>query len=554
MPDLRLSLPAKKLSLRGTALWSNSSSSSKSNSPLTDQVVGKRLDQASSLYSQLVPTLVVHLGSLSIGLSTALPTILAPPVQQASSNSTSRESNWEPSLWSIQIHLAGAVLGGLLSALLGSTIGRRSSLLVSTLPDMLGWLLMAATYLAPPSASLPLLLTGRALTGLASAGYLSSGQIFVAESVQTEHRGWLAGLALPLGSMGVMLMYVLGSWLSWSHSAAASAAFPIVLAASLVFLNDTPYSLFMQGREKQAHAAMEKLRSGDPAAMAEVFHIQESVERDHVEGGLFQKLKLFCTNKKYFSPFFILNFLIVLILATGVSTMNVYANEMFQRAGGHMNRYLSNIIIGLLQLVGSCLFLPLVKIYSRKQLFASSAITMAVSLSLLGLYLYSQTRYEQFFVAVASSNWLAILCFSAYLLAAPAGLCSVPLLYTAELFPTELRGLLSGLTVSFAASATLVTHLLFPVVERALLPHGMVWLSAAACVAALLLVLACIPETRHKELGDIPAKFAMWRKEKRASPWVTPVHTPATTPSHSRCTTPHREIKKLDFKTQMFTK
>jgi len=285
-----------------------------------------------------------------------------------------------------------------------------------------------------------------------------------------------------------------------------------------------------------------------------VFHIQESVERDHVEGGLCQKLKLFFTDKKYFSPFVILNFLNFLILVTGVATMNVYANEMFQRAGGHMNRYLSNIIIGLLQLVGSCLFLPLVKVYSRKQLFASSALTMTVSLSLLGLYLYSQTRYEQFFVAVAGSSWLAILCFSAYLLAAPAGLCSVPLLYTAELFPTELRGLLSGFTVSFAAAATLVTHLLFPVVERALLPHGMVWLSAAACVAALLLVLTCIPETRHKELGDIPAKFAMWRKEKRASPWVTPVHTPATTPSHSRCTTPHREIKKLDFKTQMFTK
>ena len=46
----------------------------------------------------------------------------------------------------------------------------RSSLLASTLPDTLGWLLMASTYLAPTNASLPLLLTGRALTGLASAG------------------------------------------------------------------------------------------------------------------------------------------------------------------------------------------------------------------------------------------------------------------------------------------------------------------------------------------------------------------------------------------------
>ena len=51
MPDLRLSLPGKKLSMRSSALWS-SANSSKSN-PLTDHVVGKRLDQASSLYSQV---------------------------------------------------------------------------------------------------------------------------------------------------------------------------------------------------------------------------------------------------------------------------------------------------------------------------------------------------------------------------------------------------------------------------------------------------------------------------------------------------------------------
>ena len=107
---------------------------------------------------------------ISFSLNQLHPSRHSPTCLQASSNSTSGASDWDPSRWSIQIHLAGAVLGGLLSALLGSTIGRRSSLLASTLPDTMGWLLMAATYLAPPSASLPLLLTGRALTGLASAG------------------------------------------------------------------------------------------------------------------------------------------------------------------------------------------------------------------------------------------------------------------------------------------------------------------------------------------------------------------------------------------------
>ena len=47
MPDLRLSLPGKKFSMRTIAI------SSKPNQLNTDQVVVKRLDQASSLYSQV---------------------------------------------------------------------------------------------------------------------------------------------------------------------------------------------------------------------------------------------------------------------------------------------------------------------------------------------------------------------------------------------------------------------------------------------------------------------------------------------------------------------
>ena len=68
-----------------------------------------------------------------------------------------------------------------------------------------------------------------------------------------------------------------------------------------------------------------------------------------------------------------------------------------------------------------------------------------------------------------------------------------------------------------AAAASLVSKVIFPMVEQVLLPHGVVWLSAASCVLALLLVLSSIPETRHKELGDIPAKFAVWRSTFHAS-------------------------------------
>ena len=62
----------------------------------------------------------------------------------------------------------GAIFGGFSAAVLGSKFGRRKSLLFLTIPDILGWLLIAA------SQNLPMILVGRFLQGFASAGYSPS--------------------------------------------------------------------------------------------------------------------------------------------------------------------------------------------------------------------------------------------------------------------------------------------------------------------------------------------------------------------------------------------
>ena len=62
----------------------------------------------------------------------------------------------------------GAIFGGFAAALLGSKFGRRKSLFFLTIPDILGWILIAS------SQNLPMILVGRFLQGFASAGYSPS--------------------------------------------------------------------------------------------------------------------------------------------------------------------------------------------------------------------------------------------------------------------------------------------------------------------------------------------------------------------------------------------
>jgi len=545
--ELHISLPAstnsssqprvKKLSMR-SLLW------------LSPQ--HRHQESHNSMYSQLLPVLAVHLGSFSVGAAIAFPILLGPhlvPGSEGVQGSLDLTSDSAATGWTGTCFLLGAASGGILFSLLGSIRGRRTSLLASSITDLLGWgLIFLASLL--PDISIHIILAGRFLTGLAASGYLSNIQIYVAEIVQTEHRGWMGGLSLPFASIGVLTMYVLGPWLTWSQTSLFCMVPSILMVGLLLQLWDTPYYYLMQYREKDAHGAMNQLRKGDPAAMAEIFSIQDTIEHDMIEGGILARLLLLCTQKRYYSPFVILNFLLIITIFIVITSLNTFTNELFQKGDEYMDPYLSSIISGLLYLAGSCLFLPLVKHNSRKLLQISSSVILTFSLCLFGIYLYSQTRYEDFFIAVSQSHWLPVLCFSVFLISAPIGLTSIPLLYTAELFPTEMRSLLSGLTMSLCSLSILMIQLLLPSLTSSMMPHGAVWLSSTACVISMFLCLSCVPETRNKDLSQIPEKFAQWRKVTRASPWVTPISSPA----HSRCATPTREVKNFDFKTQMFTK
>ena len=73
----------------------------------------------------------------------------------------------------------------------------------------------------------------------------------------------------------------------------------------------------------------------------------------------------------------------------------------------------------LIHLVGSLLFIPFVKRYSRNLLLVASSLIMAISLTVLGIamYIHSNSGYED----VDGISWLPLICVITYMLADPIG-------------------------------------------------------------------------------------------------------------------------------------
>merc|ERR1719318_1633999 len=211
--------------------------------------------------------------------------------------------------------------------------------------------------------------------------------------------------------------------------------------------------------------------------------------------------------KKYYKPFFILNFLFFLMLFSGKFSLHFYAVDIFKKAGSHMNEYLSAVISAFIHLIGALIFIPLVKKFNRKTLLILSSFVMGLSLILLGVCMYMKSSSAMLMPAVYGYDWLPIVSMVMYMVASPVGLCSIPFMYIAEFYPSELRSVLGGLTIAISNLELFIVVKTFPNLEDLMGDFGVYWLYAFSCFFAIIFAVLFVPETKDKDLSKVNLKF-----------------------------------------------
>jgi len=488
---------------------------------------GVAIDCWPSTIKQVIAALIVNMAALSSGLSLGFSAIVLP---QLKANLTENPNlyqpfhlNMESGSWVASIFGIGAIFGGFATAYLGSKFGRRQALVMMAIPDLIGWILIAS------SQNLPMMLIGRFLSGFCAAGYSPSIQIYIAEIAQPQHRGWLAGITTPTLAFGALISYALGAMVSWHYVAIFGAFIPLAMLPGLLFLHDSPYWYLQNANEKKALQVMENFRSKSSNCLGELLAISDSLQTTADEYTLKESISNL-TRRQYRRPFLILNFLFILMTFSGNFAITFYAVDIFQNVSPFVNEYLSAVIIGIIKFVGALLYIPAIKYVSRRILICGSAFVMGISMAILGLAMYS---HETGLLHMDNFTWLPLLCVTIYMIADPVGLGSVPFLYIGEFFPTEMRSLLSGITVGLANLELFIVVKTFPNLTHMMGDSGTFWLYAGSCFVTILFTLVWIPETKGRSLQDIEEYFS-YKENKHVSPFPSPVTTPVGTPSTSK--------------------
>ncbi|XP_011701918.1 PREDICTED: facilitated trehalose transporter Tret1-like [Wasmannia auropunctata] len=425
--------------------------------------------------------LAAHSGQISVGLSQGYSAILIPKLIETNFADQSQAS------WIASLGVVSNPLGALVAGICAECFGRRSAIVLATLPHAVGWLLIAL------SRNVPMMYAGRFVSGIGT-GMANGLYLYVSEAAAPDQRAWLASCGPILVSLGVLIVYTLGAITTWQRAAAISIG-PAILSLALTrMLPETPAWLASRGRTDEAKEALLWLRGPGLNVDKEYQELCETnARRKEKEEGLLRALH----KPNVWKPFLILLAFFALQQLSGIYVILFYAVSVLRDIGIDVNEYAASVGMGVIRLLASILGAGLANSFGRKILAFVSGFGMAVAAVAVAL----SFRFEL-------PSWVPLLCIGTHVGASMVGFLTLPWVMTSELYPLRFRGSLGGLTTSIAQILTFTAVKTYPDLSCIVGLEFTMWIFGGAGVLGAIFALTTLPETRGRSLDDIEMKFS----------------------------------------------
>jgi sugar porter (SP) family MFS transporter len=390
--------------------------------------------------------------------------------------------------------LLGCAAGALFSGRASDRFGRRRVLMGAAI------LFAVSSVAAGLPNHLNEFIAARLLAGIATGTASMLAPLYIAETSPPRIRGRLVAFNQMAIVIGILLAYLVNWRLAaigpdgwrWMFGAAAFPAAALWIA--LLFVPESPRWLVQRGYAAEAELVLVDL-VGSAEAEVEMRGIREAIAN---ESGSIREL----FTRRFRAPLVIAVSLAILQQITGVNTVLYYGSLIFhdQMKNHSTSSALGlNVLIGLINFVGTLVAIWLIDRLGRKPLLLISSGSMAVALFVIGMTFRMNP--------LPTSLMLGFILL--YVFAFSIGMGPGVWVLLSELFPTQVRGRAMAIATVFLWLASLLLTATFLSLVTAIGSSGTFWTYAVLSAGTFLFVALKVPETKKKSLEEIEQ---MWGK------------------------------------------
>ncbi|XP_048199212.1 solute carrier family 2, facilitated glucose transporter member 8 isoform X1 [Perognathus longimembris pacificus] len=442
------------------------------------------------------------LGPLSFGFALGYSSPAIPSLRRAAAPAPRLDD--EAASWFGAIVTLGAAAGGVLGGWLLDHAGRKLSLLLCTVPFVVGFAIITGAQ------DVSMLLGGRLLTGLACGVASLVAPVYISEIAYPAVRGLLGSCVQLMVVIGILMAYLAGWVLEWRWLAVLGCVPPSLMLLLMCCMPETPRFLLTQHKRQEAMAALQFLWGSEqgweePPAGAE-----------HQQGFQLALLR----HPGIYKPLLIGVSLMAFQQLSGVNAVMFYAETIFEKAK-FKDSSLASVTVGVIQVLFTAVAALIMDRAGRRLLLTLSGAVMVFSASAFGTYfkLTQDSPGNSSHVDLLAPGsaqpvdpsvglaWLAVGSMCLFIAGFAVGWGPIPWLLMSEIFPLHVKGVATGVCVLTNWLMAFLVTKEFGSLMEVLRPYGAFWLASAFCIFSVLFTLFCVPETKGKTLEQITAHF-----------------------------------------------
>ncbi|XP_055301803.1 facilitated trehalose transporter Tret1-like [Sitodiplosis mosellana] len=430
--------------------------------------------------------------------------------------------------WLGSVGFICAPIGSILSTFLADPLGPKRTMMIVNLVLAIGWFIMQQ------ASSVSQIFVAAILIGLGLGLMVSPVVRYVGEICEPAYRGVLIAYVNVSVTIGMLLVFVLNTLMSWRTVALVSLCLPILTTIALIFVPESPLWLLSKNRISDAFSALCWLRgwveTQKAQEVAEEFEALQNyskrsrscndcIKRDlnctHPLPTIVEKLKEL-KRKQVLKPLFIVFSMFIIAEFSGMTGMTPFIVRIFVAYDSPISPDRAAAIQSFVNTAANILVLFLIKFTGKRKLYIFVLLVAFLCTGIISIYgfIILPNDYNSFDLSKLFSPenkqlaFIPFVCLIVWGFCAGCGVNSMPWQFVSEVYPSKARGAAVSLSAAFDYLLYFVSTKSYYNLETSLSMPGVALFNCIIIGCGLILMYNILPETENRTLEDIELHFS----------------------------------------------